>query len=476
MIQNYAFDVLQRATYAPDSVALQASDQAMTYAGLRDRIVFYALHMRRHGIKRGTCIGLDANRMPEGPALALAAALLGARWVEAKATVDPVLLGVTHILSINPAAQGAGVYVVDADWTAAPEGLDANEPISFEGFGSNTDIAFYVESSGTTGRPKLIARPYRNAWPAIDKMRPVGLRKVFTMFPPLSSAGFAFRVAAFLEGATVVVRAPTYGDLWADGVELVQASPAQAQALCAGAVPADRRLPRLIAWGAQMPPRLVRHWLDYFDEVELGYGSREASGVGRVVVRDKAATEEILYRIVGDADVQIVDDADQPVPPETSGTIRIRTGILADGYVGAPDASDTAFRRGWFYPGDLGMLTSDGRLRVLGRVGDRFNLGGVKANATDIDDTASTVAGVGRAVSFSRSTHQGIDEVCVAVVIAGTTRPEQVAANLRATFRAEFGSNLVVSAVFVFAELPLNEAGKDVRSAVRQLCEALPSY
>src|SRR4051812_35128735 len=108
-MQNFAFDVLDCAARRPDAIALLAPDQTMTYGALRVRIIRYALHMRLRGIGRRSLVALDANRMPEGTALALALALLGARWVEMKPTINPMALGVTHALSVN-AAGGPNSY------------------------------------------------------------------------------------------------------------------------------------------------------------------------------------------------------------------------------------------------------------------------------------------------------------------------------------------------------------------------------
>lgn len=474
-MQNFAIDVLESAARRPDAIALLAPDQTMTYGALRVRIIRYALHMRLRGIGRRSLVALDANRMPEGPALALALALLGARWVEMKPTINPVALGVTHALSVNSAG-GPNSYLVDARWTEHPAGLSPSEPIGFEGFESENDVAFYVESSGTTGRPKLIERSYGYTHASIERMRQAGLARVYVRFPPLSSAGLHFRIAALIEGATVIVRNSNFQDLLGDKVDMVLASPAQVDAMLEGATPGALRVPRLLAWGAQMPPRLVRHWLQYFAEVELGYGSREASAVGRMKVREMPDDAVVEYALAPGAQVEIVDDAGRRCPANAVGTVRIRTTQQASGYVGAPDASEKAFRDGWFYPGDLGLLTRDGKLRIQGRIADQFNFGGVKANAGDIDETAMHAPGVKRAVSFAQPNERGVDELGVAVVIAADVPPATAAQAIRQACQTILGVALVPKAIYVVESLPLNESGKEARAAMRELCAGRPRY
>ncbi len=77
-------------------------------------------------------------------------------------------------------------------------------------------------------------------------------------------------------------------------------------------------------------------------------------------------------------EVAIVDDAHNPLPYGKLGRIRARgTGII-DGYLDDDEANATYFRDGWFYPGDVGSLTVDGRLRVEGRAHEVINFGGAK--------------------------------------------------------------------------------------------------
>lgn len=77
--------------------------------------------------------------------------------------------------------------------------------------------------------------------------------------------------------------------------------------------------------------------------------------------------------------IEVADDEDRPCPPDIEGNLRIR---IEDGdaraYVADPEASATAFRDGFFYPGDRAVTRADGRIRVLGRIADLLNIDGRK--------------------------------------------------------------------------------------------------
>ena len=61
---------------------------------------------------------------------------------------------------------------------------------------------------------------------------------------------------------------------------------------------------------------------------------------------------------------EIVGDNDTLVAPGTEGRLRIRPALAVGDYLGGPSEGAAAFRRGWFYPGDIGAMNSDGRLRI----------------------------------------------------------------------------------------------------------------
>jgi len=54
----------------------------------------------------------------------------------------------------------------------------------------------------------------------------------------------------------------------------------------------------------------------------------------------------------------------------------------------------STLRHGWFYPGDLGRLTTDGHLVLAGRSAEVINAAGVKFNAALLDEFLVTHEGV----------------------------------------------------------------------------------
>ena len=74
--------------------------------------------------------------------------------------------------------------------------------------------------------------------------------------------------------------------------------------------------------------------------------------------------------------------------------MRARSMEMVSGYVDNEEATRAHFRDGWFYPGDVGSISAAGEVRVLGRVDDVLNVGGVKVVPEVIEDVLLKVPGV----------------------------------------------------------------------------------
>ncbi|HEY1373193.1 MAG TPA: AMP-binding protein [Candidatus Binatia bacterium] len=113
--------------------------------------------------------------------------------------------------------------------------------------------------------------------------------------------------------------------------------------------------------GAPMPPRIMR----FFQLVGIpllgSYGSTECGGVTLSGIGDLRPGN--LGKPFANVEVRIADD----------GEILVRGPTVTPGYFNDPRATgDVLDGDGWFHTGDLGVLESDGSLRIVGRKKDVF--------------------------------------------------------------------------------------------------------
>jgi fatty-acyl-CoA synthase len=69
------------------------------------------------------------------------------------------------------------------------------------------------------------------------------------------------------------------------------------------------------------------------------------------------------------------------------GEIQVRGWNVMKGYCNNPEATARAFTEdGWLRTGDLGELTADGRLRMIGRLKDVFRVGGENVAPAEVEE------------------------------------------------------------------------------------------
>jgi fatty-acyl-CoA synthase len=89
----------------------------------------------------------------------------------------------------------------------------------------------------------------------------------------------------------------------------------------------------------------------------------------------------------GVAGARIVDKQmrDVPADGQTMGELVIRSNSVMGGYYLDPDATEQAFRGGWFHTGDLGVMHPDGYVELRDRAKDVIISGGENISTIEIE-------------------------------------------------------------------------------------------
>lgn len=169
------------------------------------------------------------------------------------------------------------------------------------------------------------------------------------------------------------------------------------------------------------------------------------------------------HRIHPSREVQVVDDADQPLPAGQIGLLRARLLDGLGGYLGEPAASAAFFRNGFFYSGDLAVFHADGRLKLCGRATDVVNLLGNKVATAPIESDIQNRLGVDAVCLLGVPLQTGGEEVVIAIECQ--CEPDQGA--LQAAAKDLLGAVDRVH-FFFFRQLPRNRMGKVLRLALHQ--------
>jgi acyl-coenzyme A synthetase/AMP-(fatty) acid ligase len=142
------------------------------------------------------------------------------------------------------------------------------------------------------------------------------------------------------------------------------------------------------------------------------YGTNES---GFVTLRRTDGPEGVGV-IAPTVQVEVVDAADNPLPQGAAGAIRIKSTGMFGGYLDDPATNRTMIRDGWFYPGDVGMLLGDRRLKILGRGDELIDIGGVKFGPDLLEDRIRAMVTLRDLGACSIRNRAGIGEVYLGVV------------------------------------------------------------
>ena len=449
----------------PKGVFFRSAHQVMTNAEAVVEVKKLAYELRRLGVSAGQVVALD---LPDQLSILFMEALYHEAAI---ATVLPDGFDSDGVLTIDwmfsyraPAPQGkATVVTVDAAFLQ----LVGQNPYGIRPTEVPVETLRIVFSSGTTGTPKAIALGHQALQPFDDALDTWFEGEPFLVLMDLGTpwgfGGFFLSVKGGRPFLCVGGASPAEIVTMAvdNAVTSLKGSPAQIAGFVAEAEAQGRTLPHIqsvYVGGTVMPPGVA----DRMRAVAEGctiygmYGATESGiATSRVYETDDPSN---AGQILPGALVEVVGDDDVVVPVGTPGRVRHRTPGMVHEYLGDPYASAQSFREGWFYPGDLGFIRSDGGLTLTGRESEVLNAGGVKIDPSRLDRFALAQAGVFDACAFDYAGSSGIRQIGIALV----TEDHLDVKALIARFAAEFGSASPALVSRVEA-IPRNTMGKPLR-------------
>lgn len=176
------------------------------------------------------------------------------------------------------------------------------------------------------------------------------------------------------------------------------------------------RLRFIVSGGGSLPVQLD----DFFEMAGItllnGYGLTETSPVlaMRRLEKNVKGTVGMPLR---DTEIRIPDEEGKPVPPGVSGIIWVRGPQVMQGYYRDSEATGSVIRGEWFNTGDLGILTEEGDLAIVGRAKDTIVLFGGENVEPEPIETALV-----HSPCISQVMVVGQDQKCLAALVVPDLR------------------------------------------------------
>ena len=291
--------------------------------------------------------------------------------------------------------------------------------------------AFWLYTSGTTGRPKAAMHRHASIQAVCETYgtQVLGIRRDDHCLSA-AKAFFAYGLGNSLlfplsVGATAVLEpAPSRPDLIADaarkyGATLFFAGPTFFAAMLRTGLAADALAGvRLAASaGEALPASLYGRWTSHFGvDILDGIGMTEVLHIflsnrpGQV----RAGTTGMA---VPGYDLRVQDETGNEVPAGTPGTLFVRGDSTATGYWSRYDASRRVFQGEWLRTGDTYVRDADGYYTCLGRTGDMLKAGGIWVSPAEVEAQLLAHPAVAQAVVVAAPDSEGLEKPVAYVIL-----------------------------------------------------------
>jgi len=461
------------ALHRPHAIALVNNGVHLSYSEFYRDVLKFTQALRTFGLARGSAVGIECGNIYLHWVLLLACENLGlasASFLAGEAPDSALLACLDLVLCEHDQPSGAKrAHNLALAWLDQVQAQPVVSDGPRKAVMALGEIQRIKRSSGTTGFPKLMA---------VSRLAKEDTLQCYVMQSQLGKDSRLlltshFTVDSTYMRATVCLR---FGGtcIFDSRMSLTQAilayQPTHLRLFQYQAKLVLDELPQ----GFSKPPRLTV----FMGAGPLGDEMRQAilarlaadliytynnNEVGVVATIDSSG----LATLRPGAEIAIVDENGVPAARGQTGQITIRTNARIDRYVGDPSGAADPFKDGWFYSGDAGFMVGPRQFKIVGRVDEVLNIGGMKMAPLVVEEeiaggTPVAIADVG--VTSLRGA-DGVEEICIAVVPnAGAD-----VAKLEDWLRAKYWLGTLHFAVV--DRIPRTETGKVQRHLLKAMFE-----
>ncbi len=345
---------------------------------------------------------------------------------------------------------------------------------------TSEDTAYWLYSSGTTGRPKAAIHVHGNLATGDRFFDAFGFGPGERVFSS-SKLFFAYALGHVLIGGLRTGSTIVLFDGWPDGEAIARmveryrptimvSVPAFYRSLLRDNLagrPCFKAVRRYMSAGESLPESLYSRWL-------------EATGVP--VVEGIGATETIFLMIGGTpaehlpgatgkpfpyCQARLLDLDDRPVTrPDSPGILWVKMGSLCRGYWQQPQKTAAAFRDGWYRTGDVFVKDREGWWYHQGRADDLLKISGQWVSPAEIEECAIAVPGVSEAIVVGAQDEDGLVRLTL-FLVAPAADPNALYAKVQDRLLTALSKYKCPRRIVFLEAIPRTATGKTRRFQLR---------
>ncbi len=425
------------ASVYPDKEAVVHGEKRFTYRELQSRVFRLANALKAAGIEQGDKVAFICPNIPPMLEAHFAVPMIGAVLVSVNIRLSP--REVTYIIDhsdskavfcdtefaslvsssvANLPKVKLYVNICDIDSARPLDGPEYEELLAVSSDAPVTcsvdderSVATINYTSGTTGLPKGVMYHHRGAYlnalgESVEHGMDSSSAYLWTL-PMFHCNGWCFPWGVTAVGAKHVclrrvVPEEIYRMVEQEGITHLCAAPTVLISMSGYPGAKDVKMSRplnVITGGAPPAPTVIKNMESIGAKVTQVYGLTEVYGPHSICAFQSdwsdlspdergvhLARQGVAY--ITAAHLDVVDSSMNPVPwnGQTIGEIVMRGNNVMLGYYKQPEASDEAFRGGWFHSGDLAVIHPNGYIEIKDRSKDIIISGGENISSVEIEN------------------------------------------------------------------------------------------
>lgn len=349
---------------------------------------------------------------------------------------------------------------------------------------TQSDTAFILYTSGTTGTPKGVPLTHANVlsvlaagaqwvkdWGAVSE-KVLAILPMFHIYGLALNYGFPLTVA----GQIVLVPAPK-PKLYQQAIlktrpTLLPGVPLLYERIAQWAVEKNVDLSSFhsaISGAATLPQNTIELWERVTGgQLIEGYGLTETSPILCGNPLDGNRRPGYIGVPFPNTDIRIAnpDNPGETMPDGEPGELLARGPQVFSGYLNNPEATEQAFHDGWFRTGDMAVMEPDGFIRLVARIKEIIITGGFNVYPDEVEEAVRTHPDVEDVAVVGLPRDDGSEDVvaCVTLRDGAPLDPD----GLKEHARQRLTRYKVPRTFYHFEDLNRDQTGKIRRRAVQQ--------
>ena len=345
------------------------------------------------------------------------------------------------------------------------------------------DPAFWLYSSGTTGKPKGIVHTHKDIPPAGQVMQEVfGLGTGDTVLTT-SKLFFAYALEMGFLGSLAIGATSILNPEWADATAVAQLVARHAPTAFFSvpsfyrrllSLPAEQLAPfgavkRFVSAGERMPAPVLELWRRLTGREILGvYGMSETFCVC-LATPPQSTTALRTGRPLNGVGTRLLDAQGHEAAPGAPGVLWVSHPALALGYANLPEKTAAQFRDGWFCTNDIFVRDADGCYMHQGRSDELVKIAGQYVQPGELEEAVAGEPAIGEAACAPELDADGFERL--ALFVTANVDAQAAASAAERLCEAKLPRHKRPKWIRVVAELPRTGTGKVQRFLLREMLE-----